>query len=370
MARITLTALMLAWIAAPAVGQNTGGAPAAGGTGGAAGGQVAPPVTPNTPGGTNPLAPQPTPNNPGKPQPAPPQPIPIDGGGVLPPAAQPTPNNPGGSPPVPSPVTPNNLGGQLQNPNQPNDLGGTTLNPTQPTGSQPTPNNLGGTPQAPVQQPLGGAANNSGNQTFNGGVANGLTGSTPTAQPWFNSPGIQQQLGLTGQQFQTLGNSYNTLYQNYLQQRNRMLLDKNYQPAQQQARLQELNTQFQNQLQQQFGNALDPLALQRFNQVQAQYQGYNYFGSPQIQQQFGITPEQQTRLLQLQTSWDQQMALIPQTYENNPQLLREHFNLLQSGRTAALQNLLTPQQYGMWQQTIGTPVNFGWDDYSVSSARP
>jgi hypothetical protein len=190
-----------------------------------------------------------------------------------------------------------------------------------------------------------------------------------SSNPWFGTPGIRQQLGLTEDQYQAVGRSYDTAYRDY--ERQIGSLSPQLSPEQRATELNRLNTQFEAGFQKGFEDVVrDQRVSQRYNQLRNQYQGYGLFNDPQIQNRLGLTAQQQAELQRRQSDWDSQLGNLRGTYSTNPELMREQFSQLQAQRDPALRQLLNTHQYQAWQEMTGSPYNFSVDDFpSQNSTR-
>ncbi len=183
--------------------------------------------------------------------------------------------------------------------------------------------------------------------------ANGIT---PT--PFFNDPGVRQQLNMNANQYGTLSRTYQTAYSRY----NRALnnLNPNLTEQQRMARIQQLQAAFNQQVSGTVNNTFNnPQMLERYNQLNRQYMGFNAFNNPTVQQQLNLSPQQLQQIRSLANSWRQQLQQFRQGAGNNlTNVDRNQWNELWMQYQNRLNSILTPQQQQTWMQQIGRPYTF------------
>jgi hypothetical protein len=185
--------------------------------------------------------------------------------------------------------------------------------------------------------------------------------------PWFNDPGVRQQLNLNDNQFNQLSRAYQDAYTRYNQGAAGL---KNTLPEQQ--RMQQLQ-RLQARFHQDFNTSLDttftdPRLRQRYNQLNWQYQGPMAFNDPLMRQQLNLTPDQQQQLRRLGYRWHQQLGGMRGPGGNNPRLTQQQWNALRVQYQNQLGGILSPAQQQAYSQLIGQPYDFPVNMYLQSDA--
>ena len=117
--------------------------------------------------------------------------------------------------------------------------------------------------------------------------------------PWFADPRIRQELRLGNDQFDQLRNNYARSWDVYEGGFNGLPGD--LAAEQRSARQRQLGQTFQNEFSGSLDQLLnDPAQRLRFNQLYLQYQGFNAFDDPLVQQHLNLSDRQQRQLRQLQ----------------------------------------------------------------------
>jgi flagellar basal body-associated protein FliL len=218
--------------------------------------------------------------------------------------------------------------------------------------------------QGQGQQPgqKGASAQGSAGQT---GAYHGGIGQTP----WFSNQDVRQQFKLSDPQYNQLNKSYGEYYTQYQQGINN--LGKNLSAEQ--------RTQKTNELQQRFNKNLatatdqmftNPQQRQRYNQLNLQYQGYNAFTDPAVQEKLNLTAEQRQTLAQNGQECNKQMNGLGRTYQTDPAGTTTKYNAMRKQYGDQINTILTPEQQKSWQQMTGASYNFQPGSYFQTSATP
>jgi hypothetical protein len=237
--------------------------------------------------------------------------------------------------------------------------------PAQSPGQVPTAQAPAGqTPgQAPGGIPTGQPAKLPNNSNFQPGVSQQpSTGGVglPTAgfnpQPLIMNPQIRQNLALTPQQMNQLTTSQGQLMNTFNTQLQQL---QNLTPAEQQARIQALNTQFHTQFGTAANSVLNQTQQQRLQQLMLQQQGFSAFAQPNVQTQLKLTPNQITQLQQKQADFNRQLQLIQQTQD--PGRRAQLWAQLRDTGITDLRGVLNQSQFQAWEQMTGQPFGFTFD---------
>jgi hypothetical protein len=174
--------------------------------------------------------------------------------------------------------------------------------------------------------------------------------------PWFADPSVRNQLRLNNDQFDQLRSNYSQSWRRYEQGLGG--LQNNLDQQQLGVRQRELGQTFQNEFNTSLDQLLaDPAQRQRFGQLYLQYQGFNAFNDPTVQQRLNLTDRQLEQLSRLQQDWNQQMQVLSDNFGRDRNGL-ERFSQLRQEAGERIGNVLTEQQRGIWQQLIGQPYDF------------
>ena len=190
------------------------------------------------------------------------------------------------------------------------------------------------------------------------GTYNGYYSQTP----WFSHPTVREQLQLNEQQYNQLNQDYRQAWNRYYQGWSK--LDQNLTPAQRQQREAELRAGFQKNFSPTVTTVFaDPASRQRYNQLYWQYQGYDAFQDPTLQQQLNLTAEQQQQLNQYGTAWNTQYNTWRNDYPNNRETIGQKFRESRREARQRINDTLTPAQRKTWNNLIGQPYEFDNDVY-------
>jgi len=183
--------------------------------------------------------------------------------------------------------------------------------------------------------------------------------------PFFTDPGVRQQLNLNDTQFNTLNRNYQMALARYNEAVNR--LSPGLTPEQRDLQLQRLQQQFNQSLAGTANSTLtNPQTLNRFNQLNRQFMGFNAFNDPTIRQQLNLTPDQLRQLRTVQNNFRQQLQQFRRGAGNDLSAVdTTQFNPVWQQYVASLNSVLTPEQQQMWMQLVGQPHTFSPNLFNV-----
>jgi hypothetical protein len=174
--------------------------------------------------------------------------------------------------------------------------------------------------------------------------------------PWFADPRVRQELRLKSDQFDQLQNNYSRSWNVY--DRGLAGLQNDLTDEQRGIQQRELGQTFQNEFSGSLDQLLaDPAQRLRFGQLYLQYQGFNAFNDPTVQQRLNLTDRQQRQLSRLQQEWDEQMQALSQEFARERNGTARFYELRQQAGERIV-NVLTDEQRRMWQQMLGRPFDF------------
>jgi hypothetical protein len=180
-------------------------------------------------------------------------------------------------------------------------------------------------------------------------------------QPWFADARVREQLGLNNDQFDQLRNSYSRSWEGY--ERGLTGFQSDLTDEQRSVRRRELGQQFQNDFTSSLDQLLvDPAQRQRFGQLYLQYQGFNAFNEPTVQQRLNLTDRQLDQLSRLQQEWNEQMQALSQDWGRDRDG-SARFNELRQQASERIGNVLTDQQRRIWLEMLGRPFGFPPEAY-------
>jgi hypothetical protein len=175
-------------------------------------------------------------------------------------------------------------------------------------------------------------------------------------------PAVQQQFKLNEQQYNQLNQGYGQSYTRY--QEGIKALGTDLTDAQRSQKMNELRQGFYEDFS---GTAdkvfTDPQQRQRYEQLHLQYQGYNAFSDPRIQDKLNLTAEQRQKIGQNGQDWHKQMSDLGQTYQSDPEGSTKKYNEMRKQYGERLNGILTPEQQKSWQQMTGESYNFPASSY-------
>jgi hypothetical protein len=180
--------------------------------------------------------------------------------------------------------------------------------------------------------------------------------------PWFLRPGVQEQLQLNPDQLNGLDSAYREAFARYQAQLAR--LDSSVSPQQRQDLAIAAQRTFLNSVSLSANSVLqDPRQRARFNQLFAQYQGYDLFLDPMVQRRLNLT-DQQLRLLETyRLEWHALMQQLRSARLVGQEGDVRQFELMQRQVADRVNRLLTPDQQRQWLEFYGQPYFFGYDAY-------
>jgi hypothetical protein len=185
--------------------------------------------------------------------------------------------------------------------------------------------------------------------------------------PWFSNPEIRQQFKLNDTQFNDLNKSYGEAYGKY--QQGTKAFGKDLTPEQRNQKMAELHQGFHKDFSTSVGKVFtDPQQQQRYNELNLQYQGYNAFSNPMVQEKLQLTPEQRQQLARQGQDWNKKMEGLGQTYQNDPKGATKQYNDMRNMYGQQLNTVLTPEQQKSWQQMTGKTYNFSPSVYFQTSS--
>ena len=112
----------------------------------------------------------------------------------------------------------------------------------------------------------------------------------------------------------------------------------------------------------------DPQQRQRYNQLYLQYQGYNAFSDPAVQEKLNLTAEQRQKLGQNGQEWHKQMSELGRTYETDREGTTKKYIELRTQSGERISTILTPEQTKSWQQMTGETYQFPPNVYFQTGA--
>lgn len=180
--------------------------------------------------------------------------------------------------------------------------------------------------------------------------------------PWFNSPGIRQELQLKDKQFQTLNENYQRAWNRYHEGASK--LAPTLTSEQRQLQLTELTNQFRKD----FARGLDavistPSDRQRYHQLDWQYRGYGAFDDPAVVDKLNLSDAQRRKFDQFGRDWHHQFNNWRRSYPQNQQRVGRQ---LEEGRRQMWDDInatLTPEQREKWRQMTGERYEFEPDAF-------
>jgi hypothetical protein len=186
--------------------------------------------------------------------------------------------------------------------------------------------------------------------------------SSVSQTPFFSDPGVQQQLRLNQNQFNTLNRAYLDAYGRY--NRGVTGLSNNLTAQQRQAQLEAYTNQFYND----FGRSLDttftdPRMRTRYDQLNRQHMGFSAFNNPAFQRQLNLTPQQTAQIRQLAAVWRQQLQQLRGQDSTNVSINPQQWTTMYNQYWDQMNRVLTPEQKQSWAQMTGERYNFSPNVY-------
>jgi hypothetical protein len=220
---------------------------------------------------------------------------------------------------------------------------------------------VGNTPGAQVVGPTGPGA-----QIGAGNV--GLNSFQPFGQtPWYSNMAFRQQLQLNQNQLGQLNQNYSNAYNQFQTGVSQL---RGLPPAQAQQRYAELYRNFRANLNQTAGSVInDPQQLARYNQMLTQYQSFDAFSDPMVQERLNLTDQQLQQLNRYRQEWATQLQQFRNIPPAQQQAAMQRFNQLQNQFNERVSQVLTtPQQQQIWAELYGQPITFNYDAYFGADA--
>ena len=175
--------------------------------------------------------------------------------------------------------------------------------------------------------------------------------------PWFGNQEVRQHFKLSDEQYNQLNKGYGTYYGQY--QTGMKDIGKDMTDEQRTLKMRELQQGFdKNMSTTANGVFTDPQQKERYNQLYLQYQGYNAFSDPIVQQKLNLTAEQRQQLGQQGQAWNKQMNTFSTGYTTDPEGTTKKFNEMRTQNGERINTVLTPDQQKSWQQITGPSYNF------------
>jgi len=169
--------------------------------------------------------------------------------------------------------------------------------------------------------------------------------------PWFQNPNIIRELRITDPQMRKLTDAYGQLYGSYQTEIGKL---QGLDPAQQAARINELNMAFSNTMNKSAADILNQQQIQRFNQLYTQQQGFDAFTNPDLRQRLNISDIQLQQLRKASQDFDQQLRDLTRASQGDPRTWQTLYRM----RSDRINDVLTDQQRQMWRQITGDTFTF------------
>ena len=201
----------------------------------------------------------------------------------------------------------------------------------------------------------------------------GQQGFIPPSQvgqtPWFSNQDVRQHFKVSDQQYNQLNKSYGESYGRYQEGMTKFGKDLSAeQRAQKMGELQQgFNKSFTTSANEVF---IDPQQRQRYNQLNLQYQGYNAFTDPMVQEKLNLTTEQRQKIGQQGLEWHKQMNELGRTYPTDREGTTRKYNELRTQSGEQINTVLTPDQQKAWQQMTGEAYPFQPSVYFQTGVKP
>jgi len=187
--------------------------------------------------------------------------------------------------------------------------------------------------------------------------------------PWFGNQDVRQHFNLSDAQYNQLNKGYGTSYGQY--QTGMQNLGNDLTPEQRTQKMGELRQGFNKDFSTTADKVFtDPQQRERYNQLQLQYQGYNAFSDPMVQQKLNLTAEQRQQLNQQGQNWTTQMNTFGTTYQTDPTGSTKKYNEMRKQSGEQINTVLTPEQRKSWQQMTGKSYDFQPSAYFNTTAVP
>jgi hypothetical protein len=178
-----------------------------------------------------------------------------------------------------------------------------------------------------------------------------------TRRPFFEAPGVRQQLSLSNDQFTQLKKAHFQAFQRLREAVSG--LDQNLSEDDRTQQMQMMEAKFD----QEFGNSTDgilndPRLRSKFDQLNRQYQGLNAFKEPAIRKQFNLTPAQYRQLNDLTNRWRQHMQSAQPGPAEDTAMRQSQRGAQRTSFMNELNTILKPEQRNAWTQLTGQAFDF------------
>lgn len=248
----------------------------------------------------------------------------------------------GQQPPPTSPANPGQQGNQ--NPGNTNPVGQTG----QPPAGQAGQNTVGQPGQSINGQPRQNAA----------GQNSGIKAQPTTGQfgdPLYQHPDVRQSLKLTEEQINRLNAANKQLEQRYQNERARL---DSLTPAERSAEIQRLTTTGRTDFYRSANDVFTPAQLQRYRELEYQYQGPSAFGDPDIRARLNLTDDQVRRFQSLQTDYRPHQSFLVNADGSVRNDGPKQYQLYRQRVNEQMEAILSQEQRDRWRNLIGEQYSF------------
>jgi hypothetical protein len=178
---------------------------------------------------------------------------------------------------------------------------------------------------------------------------------TAFGTPLYQNQGVAKALNLTSDQITRLNQANQTIQQRYQEQFNKL----NQTPAQQRAaRLREFRQKYNNDFMQSSNDIFNKDQMNRYRQLNLQYQGVNSFYDPTVQKGLSLTDQQRQKLDALST-WDaDQRRAYMGLARTDPAAAKRLYGTYTKDLENRVNTLLTAEQQKTWQMMQGEAYRF------------
>jgi len=171
----------------------------------------------------------------------------------------------------------------------------------------------------------------------------------------YQMPDVNKSLNLSTQQVDRLNQLTQQTQATY---RDRYGQLGNLQPAERQARMQELNRQYSTDWMRGARDVLNENQLNRYQQLNWQYGGFNSLTDPEVARRLNLTTEQRNALSQ-QLEWSSgRMRDIDRQMATDPNLGRQQYRDYMREYDTRFNRLLTEEQQRAWTDMTGARFTF------------
>jgi hypothetical protein len=159
-------------------------------------------------------------------------------------------------------------------------------------------------------------------------------------------------------QFNSLNRAYQNAYNRYNQATRN--LNPNLNEAQREQQLQQMQSQFNSDMAGTVnGTFNNPQMLNRYNQLNRQFMGFNAFNDPSIRRQLNLSADQLRQLRTLNNNWRQQLQQFRRGAGNDlSNVNQQQWTQMWQQYATQLNGVLTPDQQQTWAQLVGQPYTF------------